>query len=163
MTTLTDPATLGLDPVRLDRVTRVLTEHVGHGLTPGSLLFAFPDDRSGSPRSMSFASGGGAISVTTIGVVEGTDRARPPSRGVARLGAAAYAAATVLPSKIDPSRQIAYRMRLKRRAKATTAIRRPRRPASRSAQARRVALPPARQQTHAACTRSARSSPAPPW
>jgi len=38
MTTLTDPATLGLDPVRLDRVTRVLTEHVGQGLTPGGVL-----------------------------------------------------------------------------------------------------------------------------
>ena len=30
----------------------------GHGPKPGGLLFAFDGDRSGSPRSMSFASGG---------------------------------------------------------------------------------------------------------
>ena len=104
---------------------------------------------------------GGAISVTTIGVVEAQTALAPPSRGRCQARRGRLRRGQSPPSKVDPSRQIAYRMRLKRRAKATTAIRRPRRPASRSAQARRVALPPARQQTHAACTRSARSSPGP--
>jgi CubicO group peptidase (beta-lactamase class C family) len=35
---LTDPAAVGLDPVRLGRVRQVLVDHVGRGLTPGGVL-----------------------------------------------------------------------------------------------------------------------------
>ncbi len=130
-------------PHMRDRLLSQRCGDMGPWATPGGLLFAFPGDRSGSPRSMSFASVGWRH-LSDESSEWSKRRPRSPHRlvGVARLGAAAYAAANLLPSKVDPSRQIAYRMRLKRRAKATTAIRRPRRPASRSAQARRVALPP---------------------
>ena len=85
---------------------------------------------------------GGAISVTIIAVTKTTDRAHPRRLVAPPLVVAtpAYAAATRAPSNVVPSRHTAYKMRLNRRASATTAMRRPRRPARRSAQARNVPL-----------------------
>ena len=83
---------------------------------------------------------GGAISVTIVDAIRTRNALPPPSRGSATPRAGDYAAASFFTSKVDPSRHSAYRMRLRRRAKATTAIRRPRRAASCSTHARRDAL-----------------------
>lgn len=93
-----------------------------------------------SPRIMSFASAGGAISVTIV-ADHTTERAHPPARGFAGRRDDHYAVANFAMSNVVSSRHSANRMRLNRRAKATTAMRRPRRAARRSPHARNVPLP----------------------
>ena len=62
---------------------------------------------NGSPRIMSFASAGGAISVTTL-VESDAERAHPPARGFALAATARYAVANIVavkPRVIPPQRK----------------------------------------------------------
>lgn len=101
------------------------------------------------PRIMSFASAGGAISVTTR--QESQHRTRSPAGSWLRQsGRGGYALAKVRASNVVSSRHSANKMRLRRRANATTAMRLPRRAAIPSTHAFRVPLPGCRQHTQAA-------------
>src|SRR5205814_2781647 len=101
---------------------------------------------------------GGAISATIVQAIVLHTALPPTFSWLRRSRDGRYAAANFVTSNRDPSRQIAYRIRLSRRAKATTAIRRPRRAARCSAHACSVPLVLLRQHAHAACTKSPRSS-----
>lgn len=101
-----------------------------------------------SPRIMSFASAGGAISVSIL--EESLRGTRSPACSWLRQSRRGYALASFFRSNVVSSRQIANRIRLRRRASATTAMRLPRRAAMPSTHARSVPLPPWRQHTQAA-------------
>src|SRR4051812_15800712 len=95
-----------------------------------------------------------AISVTVVTPTQAPNALTPLL--VARSRADPYAAATGAGANTFSPRHSAYRIRLRRRAKATTAMRLPRRAATRSTHARSVPLAVLRQHAQAAWTKRLR-------